>query len=150
MLKSFWTLFVMMLAFAGMSAAADDPYAGTWKLNVAQSKYQPGPAPQSETVTITPGAESSVKGMDAQGNAYSWSFKPTEGVEAPITGLNPGATVLEKRPNTRTVEHVWKVGKGRTMGRAVLSKDGKSFTYMEKGTNEKGEPIHNVMLFEKQ
>jgi len=150
MLKSFWTLFVMVLAFAGISAAAEDPYAGTWKLNVAQSKYQPGPAPQSETVTITPGEESVVKGVDAQGNPYSWSFKPTEGVAVPVTGLGADSTVVEKRPNARTVDHVWKMGKGRAMGRAVLSKDGKSFTYTQKGTNANGEPIHNVLLFEKQ
>ncbi len=104
MLKSSLTLAVMMLAFAGMSAAADEPYAGSWKLNVAQSKYQPGPSPQSETVTITPGGESDVKGMDAQGNAYSWSFTPSEGVAVPITGMGPDSTVIERRSSTRTVD----------------------------------------------
>jgi hypothetical protein len=150
MRKSFWTLAMMMLAFAGFSAAADEPYAGTWKLNVAQSKYQPGPAPQSETVIITPGGESIIKGMDAEGKAYSWSFTPSEGVAVPITGMGPDSTVVEKRPNARTVDHVWKMGKTRTVGHAALSKDGKSFTYTQKGTNENGEPIHDVMLFEKQ
>lgn len=148
--KSFWTVFVLMLAFAGMSAAADEPYAGTWKLNVAQSKFQPGPPPQSETVTITPGSETAVKGVDAQGNAVSWSFTPSEGVAVPITGRGPDATVVEKRPNARTVDHVWKIGKLYAVGRAVLSKDGKSFTYTQKGTDENGQPIHEVMLFEKE
>lgn len=148
--KRFWTLFVLMLAFAGMGAAADDLYAGTWKLNVAKSKYQPGPAPQKETVTVTPGGESIVKGMDSQGSAYSWSFTPSEGVAVPITGMGPDSTVVVRRPNPRTVDHIWKVGKGRAVGHAVLSKDGKSFTYRQKGTNAKGEPINDVMLFEKQ
>ena len=36
------------------SAQATDPRVGTWKLNVAKSKYNPGPAPQSQTLTIEP------------------------------------------------------------------------------------------------
>ena len=34
------------------SSQAADPWVGTWVLNVAKSKYSPGPAPKSTTVTI--------------------------------------------------------------------------------------------------
>ena len=40
------------------SAAAPDPAFGTWKLNVAQSKFSPGPAPKSATRTYKDGAGS--------------------------------------------------------------------------------------------
>lgn len=150
MLKKLWTLAALTLAVSVMSVAADEPYAGTWKMNVAQSKVEPGPAPRSETVTIVPGGQTTVKGTDANGNPFSWSFTPSEGVAVPVTGLASGSTVVEKRPNSRTVEHIWKVGKGHTVGRAVLSKDGQSFTYTQKGKNEDGQTVNNVILFEKQ
>ena len=150
MLKSFWTLTVMMLAFAGMSIAADAPYAGTWKLNVAQSKIRPGPPPQNLTVTIIPGGETTVKGMDPEGKPFTWTFTPSEGVAVPITGLAPGSTVTQTRPNERSVKEIWKVGKGHSVRHAVISKDGKSFTYTIKGTNENGQNENSVMVFEKE
>ncbi len=33
-------------------AAQNDRFLGTWKLNVAKSKFSPGPAAKAETVTI--------------------------------------------------------------------------------------------------
>lgn len=150
MFKSLWTLAVLTFALSMMSAAANEPYAGTWKLNVAQSKFTPGPAPQSETVTIVPGGETTVKGMGPNGQPFSWSFTPSEGVAAPVTGRGPDATVITKRPNDRTVEHIWKVGKEHAVGHAVLSKDGKSFTYTEKGKDENGRTVNSVMIFEKE
>jgi len=39
---------------ANLSAQASDPRIGTWKLNVAKSKYNPGPAPQALTVNVEP------------------------------------------------------------------------------------------------
>jgi len=45
-----------MLLLGGIAVtsarAADEPAAGTWKVNLAKSKYNPGPAPQSSTATI--------------------------------------------------------------------------------------------------
>ena len=35
-----------------LSAQGNDPRVGTWKLNVAKSKYDPGPAPQSQTLKV--------------------------------------------------------------------------------------------------
>src|SRR5439155_4598828 len=37
---------------AQLSAQGKDPRIGTWKLNVAKSKYDPGPAPQSQTLKV--------------------------------------------------------------------------------------------------
>ena len=33
------------------AAQAPDPFVGTWTLNVAKSKYDPGPAPKEQTAT---------------------------------------------------------------------------------------------------
>ena len=34
---------------SAIAAWAADPVLGTWELNVAKSKYNPGPAPKSQT-----------------------------------------------------------------------------------------------------
>jgi hypothetical protein len=47
-----WVAFVGIFAavLAGtMLAQPTDPQVGTWKLNLAKSKYSPGPAPKSAT-----------------------------------------------------------------------------------------------------
>jgi hypothetical protein len=44
-------LFLLACTLALPSFGASDPFAGTWKLNVAKSKLQP-PAPQADTVRI--------------------------------------------------------------------------------------------------
>ena len=48
------TLIVLLLCcFAvNVAAASPDPHLGTWKLNVAKSKYSPGPAPKEVTMKI--------------------------------------------------------------------------------------------------
>jgi hypothetical protein len=88
-----------MLFAASLIAA--DAAIGTWKLNVAKSKFSPGPPPQSATVTY----EESGRGVKRTGEAVSadgtkTSFEYTaqyDGKDYPITG-NPNAdTVALKR-----------------------------------------------------
>src|SRR5205807_3200198 len=43
---------VLGVNVTNLSAQASDPRVGTWKLNVAKSKYNPGPAPQSQTLKV--------------------------------------------------------------------------------------------------
>jgi hypothetical protein len=40
---------VLACAASGMVLAQSDAHIGTWKLNVAKSKFDPGPASKSET-----------------------------------------------------------------------------------------------------
>ena len=37
-----------------MAAAADDPIVGVWNLNLAKSRYRPGPTPQRQTMKFEP------------------------------------------------------------------------------------------------
>ena len=54
---------------------------GTWKLNLAQSKFNPGPPPRSETRTWQDRGDGvqtfTAEGVDAQGRpfSYGWTFK---------------------------------------------------------------------------
>lgn len=58
------------LLVAGVALAQSHPFAGTWKLNTAKSKYTAGAPPKEETVTVeTKGSQEqlTLKGMAANG-----------------------------------------------------------------------------------
>ena len=60
----------MLLAPFALLAQSSDSWVGTWKLDVAKSKYSPGPAPKSNTVKISPsegGLSIVVDGIDGEG-----------------------------------------------------------------------------------
>ena len=128
--------------------AQNDPFLGTWKLNVAKSKFSPGPAAKSETVTIAQG-KVSVEEVMADGKTQSWSYTPSPGSTATIVGLD-NSSVTEKRVNDHTMEHAWKMGNATMQGKGVVSRNGAKMTYTLTGTNEDGKPLHNVLIFEKQ
>jgi hypothetical protein len=128
--------------------AADSPFTGTWKLNVAKSKFQGDPAPQSETVTIEAGGKVSISGTDSKGQAVNWSYTPAPEGSATIDGL-PDSSVIEVQKGNM-VDHTWKMGKGVMKGHGVLAKDGKTMTYTLTGTNAEGKKIKSTEIYEKQ
>ncbi len=132
----------------GAQNAQNDPFIGTWKLNVAKSKFNPGPAPKGETVTIAQD-KVTVEEIHADGKTENWSYTPTPGGTATISGME-NSSVMEKRVNDHTMEHTWKMGNSTMQGKGVVSKNGKKMTYTLTGTGPDGKPVHNVDIFEKQ
>src|SRR5262245_2998960 len=65
---------------------------GTWKLNLAKSKYSPGPAPKSQAVTyeaVGQGVKVTAKGTNAEGQPVDYQYTANyDGKDYPITG-NP-------------------------------------------------------------
>lgn len=146
-----------VLALAGPAIAQPkDPFVGTWTLNLAKSKYSPGPPPKSVTVTYEaagPGYKVSVKTEPASGQMQEWSYTTNlDGKDSPVTGSNPNAdTIAVKRIDARTLETVSKKGGTATItGRIVLSADGKTRTNTQTGTGANGQKVNNVLVFEKQ
>jgi hypothetical protein len=144
-----------VLAMGALTLAADSN-VGTWKLNLAKSKYDPGPAPKSQTLKIeawgTDGVKYAADGVDPDGKPLHWEFQAKyDGKFVPFTG-NPDADMLSyKRVDANTVESTTQL-KGKVAGhtRAVVSADGKTRTLTQTGKNAKGQDIHNVLVFEKQ
>jgi hypothetical protein len=135
--------------------AADDPANGTWTVNLAKSKYSPGPAPKSTTVTIKieNGAEVyESKGVDASGNAIHGSFTAKlDGTDAPITGISGVDTISLKRSSpTHFVATLKKGGVVTMTVHVVIAADGKSRTATYSGKNEKGDAEHDVVFYDKQ
>ena len=67
---------VLML---GAAAHASDNHVGTWKLNLAKSKYRPGPAPKEGWLKIesqTDGLKFTIHGTDAEAKTVHFEFSP--------------------------------------------------------------------------
>jgi hypothetical protein len=143
-----------VLVFAGSLAAADAAI-GTWKLNVAKSKFSPGPPPQSATVTYAAsggGVKRTGETVNADGTKTSFEYTAQyDGKDYPITGNANADTVALKQVNDRTVEATLKKsGKVVTNARRVVSADGKTLTLTITGTNAQGQKMRNVQVLEKQ
>src|SRR5690349_14840648 len=81
-------------------------FTGTWMLNVAKSKFNPGPAPQSGTVTIANGTFK-FEGVGPDGKSNKWSHPWPVDKEVPIDGMEKG-TVISKLKG-RTMDDTYKV-----------------------------------------
>jgi hypothetical protein len=154
-LASLAALFLLIGTVVMSAGAADDPAAGTWKVNLAKSKYSPGPAPKSTTVTIK--IENNIEtyesdGVDASGNATHGSFSAKlDGTDAPVSGIPYADTVSTKRTSPTHFVATLKKGGAVTMTvHIVVAADGKSRTVTYSGKNEKGEAEHDVVFYDKQ
>ena len=148
------TVAVSALVLGSIAHAADNQ-VGTWKLNVAKSKYSPGPAPKDQTLTIesqADGLKFTIHGTDAEGKTVHVELRPKyDGKDYPMTG-NPDVDMLSmKKIDDNTIETVNKKGsKFMYTVRSVVSKDGKTRTSTYKGTNAKGQKMNNTLVYDKQ
>jgi hypothetical protein len=135
-------------------AAAQDPYSGTWQLNTAKSKYDPGPGPDKAAVTIkSDGSTWTVK------TAASYEGKPVEtsytvkldGTPAPLKGSPVADMVSVKKVDDRNVE-LKSMKDGKTVGesRGSVSADGKTATVTGTGMSPKGVKTKFTAVYEKQ
>src|SRR5882762_9968590 len=121
-------------------AQATDPIVGSWELNVARSKYSPGPTLKSESRTyVVSGQEikASSKGVDGDGKpmASQWTIN-YDGKDRALTGT-PDADMLSlKRIDANHAEFMQKkAGKIVSTGTRVISPDGRMMTIATKGTD---------------
>ncbi|MCI0619329.1 hypothetical protein L0244_40685 [bacterium] len=147
---------VVSLLFLGSIVQAADNHVGTWKLNVAKSKWSPGPPPKEGTLTIeaqADGLKFTLHGTDAEGKVVHAEFSPKyDGKDYPATGLPGGGdTISMQKIDDWTIETAGKKeGKPLVTSRSVVSKDGKTRTTTQTGTNAKGEKVNNTIVYDKQ
>src|SRR5215510_4835147 len=135
--------------------AQADPIIGTWKLNLAKSKFSPGPPPKSQTVTyeaVGQGVKVTAKGTDAEGKPLDIQTTANyDGKDYPVTGIPDWDTIAWKRIDAYKIEVTRKkAGKVVSTATNVVSNDGKTRTITEKGVNAKGEKISITWVYEKQ
>jgi len=145
-----------VVSVVSLSAQERDPRIGTWKLNVAQSTYDPGPPPQSVTRTYEDRGGGvtlfTVEGINAQGNPiFVQVAHKLDGKDYPVTGIPYADAVSVKRIDANTIEATMKKGGQLTMTVITkLSKDGKTRTSTFKGKDAEGHDVHNVVVSDKQ
>ena len=152
---TFGAVLVVIVPILILSAQTPDAAIGTWKLNVAKSKYDPGPAPKTQTLTYEAAGQSvriTSQTSDARGQQtliqYTASY---DGRDYPVFGGEDFDTTALRRIDGFTVEGIRKRG-GRvvqTFAR-VVSADRKVLTITTKGTNASGQQVNNVVVYERQ
>jgi hypothetical protein len=155
---------MIVVLLAGFVGSALTPYiqaqapkglVGTWKLNQEKSKFSPGPAPKSMTVTYSAVGDDGMKivvdVVPAVGTAEHWEMTAHyDGKDHPVTG-NPNADtiVLKKVSDLRGESTFKKGGKVTATNVRTLSSDGKTLTITSAGTTVDGKPRKDVQVFEK-
>jgi len=153
------SIFVMTALVAALAifvgTATADEHSGTWKLNLAKSKFSPGPAPKNLTETIqldenTYKVEGS--GTAADGKPMHLEFEAKfDGKDYPIRGI-PWADVQSARwVDAHTPQLIQKKGGQVTMAvTCKVSKDGKTRTCRLEGKDERGRSVNNVVVFDRK
>ena len=146
---------VVLFCFAASGAFAADVFSGNWKLDLAKSKYDPGPPPKgpnfSKIEAIDGGLKYTNDGVNAEGKPThnEWSGK-FDGKDNPVKGDPNRDTAALKKIDNYTIEITNKKdGKVTTVTRVVFSKDGKTRTQTTKGTNTKGVAVNNTVVYTK-
>ncbi len=146
---------VMLVASGGRAHAQADSRIGTWALNVAKSKYLPGPPPASETRTYAAEGHAmrvTIESVTTTGQHTSLRYLAGDnGNDYPMTGLAIADAVAMRRISASTFDvDTKKSGKVIATTRMEISQDGKVMTLTSNMTTPTGQTIHNVGVFEKQ
>jgi hypothetical protein len=136
---------------------AQNPALGTWKLNVAKSKYSPGPAPKSMTRAVESAGDKvkyTFEGVAADGSKIAYTFTVAfDGKDYPISGSGaPGGAdaIAFKQTNSGSYEAILKkAGKPTLISRVQVSKDSNTTTISQSSADGKG-TTNNQMVFVKQ
>ena len=152
-------LLAAVLALSVPAAAqAQDTWIGTWKLNLAKSKYDPANlAPRSQVIkqeaVAGGGMKATVDVVDAQGKSlHQENMTMFDGKPSDIKGApDANTTRVYKRIDSRTYEYVQSVsGKLTVTSRTAVAADGKTRTVTTTGKNAQGQTVNNVAAFDRQ
>src|SRR5689334_11893499 len=127
---------------------APDPLVGVWQLNVAKSRYFPGPAPTSETRTYMRDGDSVVgviirtfKDGRRERIEYTANFDR----EYPVMGTEDYDHVVLKRIDENTSEAVLShAGRVYGIARRVITSDGKTMTISVRREHEQCASVYNL------
>jgi hypothetical protein len=142
-----------LLVFATPLFAAE-PFAGTWTLNPAKTKYTTGTPPKNVTLVIEEqgtNLQTTATGTNNDGSPISVKFVvPISGgmgtvQEGDFNGIMSKRTSANIRDNSYT-----KNGKEIRSRHIVISKDGKTMTSKVTGTSPNGSPVDGTDVYDKQ
>jgi len=144
------------LTATASAAQTGDAWIGTWKLNLAQSSYDPANlAPKSQTTKMTASGSSVTAitdGVAADGSkthteiTYTFDAKEYEYKGAP----DPKSTRVYTRVDDHHYSYATKVnGLITTNSRVAVTPDGKTRTIVTTGRDAQGRTIRNFTVWNK-
>ena len=121
----------ILVAIGASMGAQGDPHNGTWTLDLAKSKYSPGPAPKNQTTVYTVTAQAvkmtSTQVTGAGGNQTTEFSANFDGKDVPVKGNADYDMTSAKRVNANGLEFTRKkAGKVVQTATSVVSADGKT------------------------
>ena len=156
-MRTILTTSLIALAITTVAAFGADNTLGTWKLDVAKSKYTPAPMPIKSLTVIREASDGGVKqttnGERADGTALNSSYAAKyDGKDVQVSGNAQYDTIAIKQVNANTLtdERRKTSGPYKATGRTVVSNGGKTMTTTTKGTNADGKEFTQVLVFDKQ
>jgi hypothetical protein len=144
----------LLLAQQSPTTIAADPIIGVWDLNVAKSKYVPGPAPKSQTriYELHPkGVKTTIKTDSADGTSGTVQYIASyDGIEYPVTGsLTFDAITLNRIDRLTAEAKLTHASKEIGSARRVISEDGKTMTITFEGPAGEGRTVKNVSVYDR-
>ena len=146
-------MLAVVLAMSLSLFAAESPFSGTWKLNLAKSKMTP-PVPKSD-VAVVDADENGLKLNEdvitdkGESLKISWEAK-FDGKDYPVTGDPSSDSVSYQRVNANTLKgKAKKAGKVVTDATIVVSKDGK-ITTVNYTDYSQAKPSKGTAVYDKQ
>lgn len=136
-------------------APTDERVLGTWRLNVAKSKFIPGPPYKEETRTYEPheqGVRATIKRTFADGHSATIEYVANyDSLEYPVTGSTDYDAIRLKKVDAYTSEAVLgHAGNVFATTRRIISEDSKTMTITFQASEFQGSRVNNVMVYDKQ
>jgi hypothetical protein len=147
---------VILLAQAGAVAQVPAGWLGTWKLNVAKSTYDPGPAPYKRaTYTIEPhedGLKVTYDMVHPCGGVTHLEWKgKLDGRDYPVQGIDEVLTYAYRPAGDGSFEVIVKFdGRVTAVSRVTLSADGRTMITTTTGRGARGQDVLTRTVYEKQ
>jgi hypothetical protein len=128
--------------------AQSDPFLGTWHLNLAKSKFNPGPAPRSQTRNFQAEGQNlklSITGINANGNPINAvATLVFDGMPHPANNPNFDANAAIRVDAYTAIFSFTKAGKLVETLTTVVSPDGKMYTATGIGIDANGRPFNDI------
>jgi hypothetical protein len=150
-------LFALAITVTSSAWGADNSL-GTWKANIAKTRYTPAPWPVKSLTVTREAAPGGVKvtnmGMRRDGSPINSTYTAKyNGSSSEVTGEGSpydSMSVKQGDANTFTYEAKSSKTKYHASGRTVISGDGKTMTTTASGVDADGKPMTLKLVYDKQ
>jgi hypothetical protein len=145
-----------MVLGATALAQSSNSEVGTWRLNLAKSKYSRDRAPKTITLKIESagaGIKTIVDGVSGDGTVRHYEFTASyDGKDKPLIGNSAnGDMIALTRISATSTQAVTKHGGQVAVTMTwVVSSDAQSLTITSTGTNVFGQAVNSVAVYDKQ